>query len=219
MTEANQGTSPVSSPGATHDASVDPATAEREALSIIEGPDATVAVGRKTADPLPGSGPKLPPTPPLEAAPDATTALGPDSPARKTGGHEVNPNPRPTPKPFPLGMALGLGAAVLAVGGFAFAWLGGAFQKKPAETVPPSSPAPSAPEVEVPPALRAYLRDAQNGDAKAMRMLGVMYYNGLNCPQNREEGRKWFTKAAEAGSDAARKDLEQLGLPVPPKKR
>jgi len=45
-----------------------------------------------------------------------------------------------------------------------------------------------------------------------MRMLGTLYYNGLNVPQDRDEGIRWYRKAAAAGSVAARKDLEQLGL-------
>jgi TPR repeat protein len=47
-----------------------------------------------------------------------------------------------------------------------------------------------------------------------MRMLGTMYYNGLNVPQDTKEGIRWYRKAAAAGSVAAAKDLEQLGLPV-----
>ena len=65
---------------------------------------------------------------------------------------------------------------------------------------------------EVPPVLRAYLDKANQGDAMAMAMLGNMYYNGLNVRQNRKEGIRWYRKAAAAGSVAARKDLEQLGL-------
>jgi TPR repeat protein len=39
-----------------------------------------------------------------------------------------------------------------------------------------------------------------------------MYYNGLNVPQDSKEGILWYRKAAAAGSVAAKKDLEQLGL-------
>jgi TPR repeat protein len=65
---------------------------------------------------------------------------------------------------------------------------------------------------EIPPALRQYYEQAHTGDARAMRMLGTLYYNGLNVPQDRDEGIRWYRKAAAAGSVAARKDLEQLGL-------
>jgi TPR repeat protein len=39
-----------------------------------------------------------------------------------------------------------------------------------------------------------------------------MYYNGLNVKRDTSEGIRWYRKAATAGSVAARKDLEQLGL-------
>ena len=82
------------------------------------------------------------------------------------------------------------------------------------------NPAPDAPSAftgaqeEIPPPVRPYLDRANQGDIGAMRMLGTMYYNGLNVPQNRKEGLKWYRKAAAAGSIAARNDLEQLGLSV-----
>ena len=66
------------------------------------------------------------------------------------------------------------------------------------------------PAAEVPPALRSYLEKAEKGDAAAMRMLGVMYYNGLNVPKNEAEGLKWYRKAADAGSAAAQKELKAL---------
>lgn len=68
------------------------------------------------------------------------------------------------------------------------------------------------PDKTVPPALRGYYDRALQGDAGAMRMLGTMYYNGLNVPKDKVEGIHWFRKAAAAGSVAAHKDLEQLGL-------
>jgi len=64
----------------------------------------------------------------------------------------------------------------------------------------------------IPPTLRPYYDKAITGDASAMRMLGTMYYNGLNVPQDTKEGIRWYRKAAAAGSVAAGKDLEQLGL-------
>jgi len=67
-------------------------------------------------------------------------------------------------------------------------------------------------EKDIPPTLRPYYDRAVTGDASAMRMLGTMYYNGLNVPQNTKEGIRWYRKAAAAGSVAAGKDLEQLGL-------
>jgi TPR repeat protein len=64
----------------------------------------------------------------------------------------------------------------------------------------------------IPPTLRPYYDRALTGDANAMRMLGTMYYNGLNVPPDTREGIRWYRKAAAAGSVAAKTDLEQLGL-------
>jgi hypothetical protein len=80
-------------------------------------------------------------------------------------------------------------------------------------------PAGEAPAVlrakeEVPPVLVPYMDKAKEGDSSAMRMLGTMYYNGLNVQQDRKAGIRWYRKAAAAGSVAAKKDLEQLGLSV-----
>ena len=80
-------------------------------------------------------------------------------------------------------------------------------------------PVPVTPEDEeqaqqdVPPTLQPYYDRAQAGDVNAMRMLGTMYYNGLNVQQDTRKGIRWYRKAAAAGSVAAQKDLEQLGLP------
>ena len=71
---------------------------------------------------------------------------------------------------------------------------------------------------DVPQALKPYLDRAEEGDASAMRMVGTMYYNGLNVRKNKPEGVRWFRKAAASGSVAASKDLEQLGLAPAPKK-
>lgn len=62
----------------------------------------------------------------------------------------------------------------------------------------------------IPEAAKLYLEQAQKGDAHAMRMLGVMYYYGLNVPQDRVKGLFWYRKAAEQGSDAARDELRKL---------
>jgi TPR repeat protein len=86
--------------------------------------------------------------------------------------------------------------------------------KESTESVSTPTATPAAKEettpAETPAALRPYMEKAREGDAKSMHMLAVMYYNGLNVRQNREEGLKWYHKAAEAGSDAARKELKQI---------
>lgn len=104
------------------------------------------------------------------------------------------------------------------LGILAVAILGGSlgyyFLSAPGES---PAPAPARPE-DAPAVLRPYLDLAAQGDASAMRMLGTMYYNGLNVPQDRREGVKWYRKAAAAGNVAAKRDLEQLGLAQEEKK-
>lgn len=77
--------------------------------------------------------------------------------------------------------------------------------------VPPSPKPDQAAAIEsVPPAARATLEQAKAGDVRAMHMLGLMYYNGLNIPQDREKGLYWLRRAAEEGSAGARAELSQI---------
>lgn len=78
--------------------------------------------------------------------------------------------------------------------------------REPAPSREASAPASES----VPPGAQVYLDQAKAGDAHAMRMLGVMYYYGLNVPQDREKGLQWYRKAAEQGSEAARAELARL---------
>ena len=83
---------------------------------------------------------------------------------------------------------------------------------------PPSASTPSPrPAVVVPHAgetlpasVQAYVDKAQAGDVNAMRMLGAMYYNGLDVPRDPVKGLAWYRKAAEQGSIAARAELDKL---------
>jgi hypothetical protein len=106
----------------------------------------------------------------------------------------------------PLGWKVTLALALpVALGGGAYL----AFFRKPA--LPPSSQPVMAPTIEsVPPAAQATLEKARAGDVRAMHMLGLMYYNGLNLPQDREKGLYWLRKAAEKGSAGARAELSQI---------
>ena len=54
------------------------------------------------------------------------------------------------------------------------------------------------------------LAKARAGDAKAMHMLGVSFFYGLDVPQNKAEGLRWMRKAAEAGNEKAKSDLRQM---------
>jgi len=101
---------------------------------------------------------------------------------------------------------LGL-AACLLLAGVAVWWF---LRPKPQEDagtgVPVRAQAPPAAE-PVPPELRPYLDRAARGDAQAMHMIALMYWNGLNVKQDRVKGLAWYRKSAEAGDKAARKEL------------
>ena len=96
-----------------------------------------------------------------------------------------------------------LGAAVLLLGAVAVVFY---LRSQPA----PERSAPIAAEEPVPPGVQVYVDRAQAGDPRAMRMLGVMYYYGLNVRQDRAKGLAWYRRAAEQGDPAAREDLAKL---------
>jgi len=58
--------------------------------------------------------------------------------------------------------------------------------------------------------MQGTLAQAKAGDSKAMHMLGVSFYYGLNVSQNKAEGLRWMRKAAEAGNEKAKSDLRQM---------
>jgi TPR repeat protein len=131
-----------------------------------------------------------------------------DQPAEAEGQTEQRPLRPQSRKPFGWRLILGLGGLV-ALGAVAYF----VFTREPASQTAPSYLAgtPEASPVEsVPPAAQVYFEQAQAGDAHAMRMLGAMYYYGLNVPRDREKGLFWYRMAAEKGSDAARTELSKL---------
>ena len=75
------------------------------------------------------------------------------------------------------------------------------------EARPAQGPGSTSPE---PPGAGIYLEKARAGDPHAMRMLGVIYYYGLNVPQDRAKGLYWYRMAAEKGSTAAQAELAKL---------
>ena len=62
----------------------------------------------------------------------------------------------------------------------------------------------------VPAALKSAKDKADAGDAGSMRYLGTCYAHGLGVPRDVEEAKRWYRKAAEAGSQAAREELANL---------
>jgi len=127
-----------------------------------------------------------------------------DEPARAEGQTQMRPaatggsrQPIPWKMPLAVGCLAGLGV-------LGYLWL----VRAPAPAPPAVHDAP--PAEPIPAGAQVYLEQAKTGDAHAMRMLGVMYYYGLNVPQDREKGLYWYRKAAEKGSDAARSELARL---------
>lgn len=162
-----------------------------------------------------------PPLPPEQSpSPEATVRLRlgePQDPHStvKLDLPSVETDPGLTPKP-PLppesAASRGLGWKITGtVGALVVVGLGAYLFFFRGRSAPAPVPAPSAPAAEnLPPGVQSYLDQAKAGDAHAMRMLGVMYYYGLNVPQDREKGLYWYRQAAEKGSDAAREELSKL---------
>lgn len=155
-------------------------------------PDATQRILPGTPQD-PRSTVKMETLPPLVAGSDQTQRLPPPplaagSPAGRGGW---------------LWTALGGAAALAVLGGGGYLL----FLRKAEE---PAAVPHIRPVEAVPPGVQTYLDQAKAGDAHAMRMLGVMYYYGLNVPQDREKGLYWYRQAAEKGSDAAREELAKL---------
>ena len=226
---------PLPLPGdeATQPIPLVPLDPEAETRAILEGPDATLRL-QAGSPPVPLDDPTatrlLPVGEPAALETQRLSIGSPTLPApQDLQTLEIPPDQLPAParKGAPIWAWVGLGALVLvlAVGSL---WalrpdlLGLAVheeRKQADDSEPSASPTeraePAAPEI--PPAIRPYVEKADKGDAAAMRMLGVMYYNGLNVPRNEQEGLKWYRKAAEAGSKAAAKELKALeGRPPTP---
>ena len=57
----------------------------------------------------------------------------------------------------------------------------------------------------------SYLRSsADAGEAEAMRQLGKLCQHGHGVPKDLAEAKRWYEKAASAGNQEAKEDLEQL---------
>jgi hypothetical protein len=123
----------------------------------------------------------------------------------EAAGQTLKPPHRPEVSK-PLGWEIPLALGFLAIlGGSAYL----AFSRN--SMSPPIPPSVAASTAEsVPLAAQATLEQAKAGDVRSMHLLGLMYYNGLNLPRDREKGLYWLRKAAEKGSQAARVELNQI---------
>src|SRR5262249_31569348 len=74
---------------------------------------------------------------------------------------------------------------------------------------------------DYPAALRAWMRLAQQGDARAQFFLGALYAQGYGVPQDYSAAAQWFRRAAEQGHVGAQFNLgvryhEGRGVPRDP---
>jgi Sel1 repeat len=128
-----------------------------------------------------------------------------DHPLETEGQTQQQAHQPTTAKSFGWKRPLGLVAVLVIVGVVLYLFSPGAGSSAGALSAKVGTTAEAAP-----PATEVYLQQAKAGDAHAMRLLGVMYYYGLNVPQDREKGLYWYRKAAEKGSDAARLELAKI---------
>ena len=117
----------------------------------------------------------------------------------------------PTPVPFAWKLPAAL-VGLIALGVVVFLILSRLPVPPPSAATPSPRPAVVVPHAgeALPASVQAYVDKAQAGDVNAMRMLGAMYYNGLDVPRDPVKGLAWYRKAAEQGSIAARAELDKL---------
>jgi TPR repeat protein len=60
------------------------------------------------------------------------------------------------------------------------------------------------------PAMRVFRRLAEQGNAKAQNVLGVMFRKGEGAPKNPVRARMWFSFAAKRGEAGARVELREV---------
>ncbi len=138
---------------------------------------------------------------------EPTVFLQTAEPPAAATGQTLKPTPGPGAarrKPFGWKLPLALGLLVV-LGAVAFL----TYTRNPRSALTPQ-PTPVSAGEPAPPAVQALLESAKAGDVHSMHLLGLMYYNGLNIPRDREKGLYWLRKAAEKGSEAARAELGQI---------
>ena len=114
----------------------------------------------------------------------------------------------PTGSATKIWIPVAIGILLLITGGIYFAFFRTSLKTNlPIVALPSQTAEPSLP---VPGGMQSTLAQAKAGDSKAMHMLGVSFYYGLNVPQNKEEGLRWMRKAAETGNEKAKSDLRQM---------
>ena len=105
---------------------------------------------------------------------------------------------------------LGLAACLLLLAGLAIYWAMRPGTPGDVNTEAPLEETNRPASEPVPPELRPYMDQAAKGDAKAMHMIALMYWNGLNVQQDRAKGLAWYRKSAAAGDKGAQKELSVI---------
>lgn len=177
----------------------DPRATQHIDLSTIQAANKALEVTRQPHSALVNP-PKVPSRSGAEQPPIRIQRV--DQPVEAAGQVLEVPPPAPGP-PAKRWLAPLLFGGVVAVGALVFIVLA---TRKPSHSLSVEARRAGATFDD----LQGCLQRAETGDAHAMRMLGVMYYYGLNVPQDREKGLHWYRRAAEQGSEAARAELSKL---------
>ena len=200
-------------PGRNVDTSIGMVVTPPTLLMPVQPPlDATVPVKRPTPPPVsPPSVPGYPDRKVPAPLPEPKFQTKPIASPIKL----VIPAPIPmAPQAIPaessskMWIPVAIGILLLIIGGIYFAFFRTSLKMNlPLVTLPNQATEPS---LSVPADMQGTLAQAKGGDSKAMHMLGVSFYYGLNVPQNKAEGLRWMRKAAGAGNEKAKSDLRQM---------
>lgn len=155
--------------------------------------------------------PGVPPLPPTEVL-QVPVASAPSSPLAPSAPSAPSTSTPMLPGPGAALRAPGLGsrgiylflAATVVAAGVSWALLGGRTGPRRALEAEPVAES-------LPPSLRAYRAAADQGDPRAMRMLGACYTYGLGVRVNPLEGAAWYRRAAQAGDRMALQELDAAG--------
>lgn len=126
--------------------------------------------------------------------PQPELGLDPAAPEAST------PPSQPGPAPRNPALLVSAAAALVLAAGTAWWLLRGPRDLRRGPEIEPVAEA-------LPPALERYREAAEQGDPKAMRMLGACYTYGLGVRVNPAEGASWYRRAAQAGDAVASQEL------------
>ncbi len=205
-------TTPIERPAsaARHDSAVKPGPPQPTKKKFDPASAETKTVGSRSPVALP-SVPGYPDRQVPVSTPEPKFQTHPIEMPVRTASPEYHPMAAPA-KPKESASKLWIPAAisilVLVIGGIYFAFFRPSL--KIASPLGNALDQTAEPSLPVPASMQGTLAQAKAGDSKAMHMLGVSFYYGLNVPQNKAEGLRWMRKASGAGNEKARSDLRQM---------